>query len=136
MSQKLNIIVMNHGEFGTWLIKSAEMIVGEIKDVYAFSLTEGKSIENLIKEVTETFDTLNGETVLLTDMYGGTPNNAALVIQQKYQCRLICGMNLPILLELILIRDRDDVSLDVLIKNCVAAGKKSIESCISPISSI
>ena len=38
--------------------------------------------------------------IVLTDLYGGTPCNVALMLRQRYELKVVCGMNLPMLLEL------------------------------------
>ena len=127
MKDVINIFVLNHGEFGEGLIKSAELITGKIEAITAFSLKKEMSLEDLIKEVEGKIKGIEGEVVLLTDMFGGTPNNVAMYLQQKYQCHVITGMNLPMLLELVLARENKSEDMESMIEHCVKVGQQAIK---------
>lgn len=126
MSERIIIFVLNHGEFGEYMVKSAELIVGKIDDIYAFSLTKEMSIEDLIQQVESKINQLEGTVVLLTDMFGGTPNNVAVYLQQKYHCHVISGMNLPMLLELVIAKNNSDKDIETLIHDAIQAGQQAI----------
>lgn len=105
MSTSLSILVMNHGRFGEELIASAEMIIGKIEDIHAVSLMPGMSIEEFYEKA-EAAVSRNGEnTLILTDLFGGTPCNVAMMLRQKYHVKILCGMNLPMLIELVSSKD-------------------------------
>ncbi len=120
------IFIINHGEFGKALIESAELIAGPLDDIYAFSLKKGMSLEDLIELVEDKLKT-EKNVIILTDLFGGTPNNVAVYLQNKYQFPLISGVNLPILLNLVLSRDAAEVDIDSIISDTVVAGKDSIQ---------
>ena len=120
------IFIINHGEFGKALIESAELIAGPLDDIYAFSLKKGMSLEDLIELVEDKLKT-EKNVIILTDLFGGTPNNVAVYLQNKYQFPLISGVNLPILLNLVLSRDAAEVDIDSIVSDTVAAGKDSIQ---------
>lgn len=100
MNGKFPIVIMNHGIFGKELVASAELIVGKIEDVQAISLLPGMSIEEFYGMAEEIVSSAEGTAILLTDLYGGTPCNVAMLLQQKYDVKVLCGLNLPMLLEL------------------------------------
>ena len=87
------IFIINHGEFGKALIESAELIAGPLDDIYAFSLKKGMSLEDLIELVEDKLKT-EKNVIILTDLFGGTPNNVAVYLQNKYQFPLISGVNM------------------------------------------
>jgi len=126
MKTKLNIIILSHGEFGFQMYKSAELIIGKIEDIHAFSLTKEMSLGDLITVIDLHIQKLEGKVVILTDLFGGTPNNAAMYLQQKYQCEVVSGMNLPLLLDLVISRDNSDKTLDELLNDCILSGKDAI----------
>lgn len=101
MSKISRIIILNHGEFGKALVKSAEMILGPIENIYVFSLLENQSLESLIDFVGKGVSQMDEDTIILTDLKGGTPNHAATYFNKKYKSAVISGMNLPLLLELV-----------------------------------
>ena len=52
------IIIMTHGNFGAELKKSAELILGPLKDVYCLSLNEGVDPMELSKNSPESLKKL------------------------------------------------------------------------------
>lgn len=94
------IIIMNHGQFGKELISSAEMIVGKLEDIQAVSLMPGMTIEEYLEQAETAVNQAGGKALVLTDLYGGTPCNVAMMLRQRYELKVVCGMNLPMLLEL------------------------------------
>lgn len=128
MSELINIFIVNHGQFGKYMIESTEMIVGKSKNLYSFSLMKDMSIEDLIFEIQSKIDEIEGDVLFLTDLFGGTPNNVATYFHEKYGYKIIAGYNLPMLIELILTRDNTDNGLSELIDLTINTGKESIKS--------
>lgn len=73
-----DIIILTHGDAGKELLKSSEMIVGKTKNTTAISLIIGMSPETLMEQTRKILRP-NIKTVILTDIYGGTPSNVATV---------------------------------------------------------
>lgn len=107
MEKQVSIVILNHGRLGQELIASAEMIIGKISDIQAVSLLQGMSIEEFYKAADQVVSPLEGEVIIMTDLFGGTPCNVAMMLQQKYHIRVLCGMNLPMLIDLVNSRDMD-----------------------------
>ena len=45
--------------------------------------------------------------ILLTDMFGGTPSNLAISVMEQTKAEVIAGLNLPMLIKLASVRDRE-----------------------------
>ena len=43
--------------------------------------------------------------LILTDLFGGTPCNVAMMLREKYNAKVLCGVNLPMLIEAANLRD-------------------------------
>ena len=56
---------------------------------------------------------------------GGTPNHAATYLKQKYNCPIITGVNLPMLLELVMMRNQEN-NLDMMVEKITQSGKEGI----------
>ncbi|GCF95455.1 PTS fructose transporter subunit IIA [Enterococcus florum] len=97
---KLNIIVATHGQFGEELVKSAEMIIGPTENVYNLSLLPEKSFEDFYKEARAIFEEIEGPTIALVDLFGGTPSNVLTALTKQYDHKVLSGVNLPILIDL------------------------------------
>ena len=73
----INILLVTHGEFGKELLKSSEMIIGEVENAESISFNHGDSFETLLKKVEENIKNISDdELIVFTDMYGGSPYNA------------------------------------------------------------
>ena len=125
MEESFSIVILNHGDFGKELVRSAELIVGKIDDIYTVSLNSGVSIEDYYAQAKEIISKLKGEIILLTDLHGGTPSNVASILQREFKLMVLCGVNLPMLLELVCAKNFDK-SLEELIPNVIEMSKKSI----------
>lgn len=101
----LNIIVITHGHFGEEIIKSAEMIVGEIDNIKALSLTPDLSLEDLANKTKNEISGIEDDVILLTDLFGGTPNNVASYFKQTMNIPVITGLNLAMLISVTINRD-------------------------------
>lgn len=72
MTTLISIVLMNHGSFGKELQASAEMIIGKISDIHTVSLMPGMTIEEYYEMADKIVALNEGETIILTDLYGGT----------------------------------------------------------------
>lgn len=97
---KLNIIVATHGQFGEELVKSAEMIIGPTQHIYNLSLLPEKSFEDFYQEAREIFAEIEGPTIALVDLFGGTPSNVLTALTRQYAHKVLSGVNLPLLIEI------------------------------------
>ncbi len=97
--QETWILILTHGDAGKELVKSAEMIVGELKDVYAISLLPEMSSEDLANQVKEKLDEAPKGTLILTDLFGGTPSNVTNALSSQYEIYGVTGLNIAMLIE-------------------------------------
>ncbi|MBT8434976.1 MAG: PTS fructose transporter subunit IIA, partial [Gammaproteobacteria bacterium] len=66
----------------------------------------------------------NGEGVLvLTDLYGATPDNLARYFSSDYNARVVSGVNLPMLLRVL---NYPDQSLEQMCENALEGGRGGI----------
>ena len=125
MENEIPIVILNHGKFGEELIHSAELIVGQTTNVKAISLLQGTAIEEYYEIVKHALLELEGEAIVLTDMFGGTPSNIALMLQKERRIRILCGVNLPMLLELLVSREVVQ-PIGQLLEKAVSAARNAI----------
>jgi PTS system mannose-specific IIA component len=108
----IGIIIITHGNLALELKSAMEHILGVQKNIEIIcissddDLDERKNdIENSIKKI----DNNNG-ILMLTDMFGGTPSNLAVSFLKTGKIEIISGVNLPMLVKLIGLRDSNDLS--------------------------
>jgi len=104
------VILIGHGTLGTAILGSVNLILGpqDEKEVTAVEFYADDSLDALKERLTAAIDNLAPEDdhlVICCDMQGGTPFNASYLLSKKYPMSIICGMNLPMLLEFLIMKD-------------------------------
>jgi PTS system mannose-specific IIA component len=95
-------VIVSHGQLGREMIATAEMIVGEIKNITSVSIdvtTDVDSSREQIRQAIKSVNTGSG-VVIFTDMFGGTPSNISLSFLDESDVDVITGVNLAMLLQL------------------------------------
>lgn len=109
----IGLVVVAHGPLPEALLETAAMIAGKYEGIATLSLMPGDGLEDLVdrlRAAAEVVDDGDGVLILL-DLFGGTPSNAAtLITQQRENTYAVSGVNVPMLLEVLLTRQyQDDV---------------------------
>ena len=105
---EIGIILISHGHFAEYAMKSAEMIVGKQEKYKIVSVTDDKDLENVLNEAREAYKELKDEreVIILADIFGGTPCNvSSRMILDGCDVVVYTGFSLPVLLELLLNRE-------------------------------
>ena len=106
MSEKeRKIILMTHGRVGEQMIEGLRMIVGITDEVYAVPLLPGMTVEEYMGQVSSLLEVQEKPSLLMVDMFGGTPSNCAGGLSSKYPVEVISGVNIPMLIEAVQMRD-------------------------------
>jgi len=111
------------------MIDAARMIVGSMENLASVSLKESDSVDDLMGRIETAITEVNqGDGVLiLVDAFGASPFNAsARVAMSKKDIEVITGMNLPMLLELAVQREGQD--LHAVTQIALEAGTTSIRT--------
>ena len=99
------ILLLSHGPFCQALLESAQMIGGEAVNVVAMPLFENASIEEYGEQAMQTFKEMPEGSIVLFDLASGTPFNQMMMKRNGEAFPGLCGMNLPVLLEAITMRE-------------------------------
>lgn len=122
------LLVITHGRFGIELVRSVEMIMGQQDFIDAMGLVPGQSVDDLRQQAFDILaknDEAGAETIVICDLLGGSPSNVALSCLGKSDCKVVLGVNMPFLIELI--QDSADVEdTDELIRGALEAGKAGL----------
>ncbi len=124
----IGIVVVTHGQLANELVSAAEMIIGEIPNVTAVSIGWQELPDDAQREIHEAIERVErgSGTVVLTDMFGGTPSNLSLTFLETDRVEVVTGVNLPMLIKLVGLRGQGLTSLLEVARQTCAQGKESI----------
>jgi mannose/fructose-specific phosphotransferase system component IIA len=119
-------IIFAHADLAQGLLEAVKAILGKAEGLRAFSNRELQAkdlalgLSSMLAEVK-----LGEKAIVFTDLYGGSCSNACRkVVQGRKDVAVICGVNLPILLEFCL--DRSRMDFEALIDHLIRVGQRAI----------
>ncbi len=121
------IVIATHGQLGKALIEAAEAILGKKPEaVVSVSIDLTQNAEKLLEKMAQEIESVNQNQgiLIMTDMFGGTPSNLSYSFLEEGQIEVLTGVNLPILIKALNIRD--EMNLSQIAKSLEEFGKKSI----------
>lgn len=125
----IGIVVVTHGQLARELVAAAEMITGEdIPNATSVSIGWHDAPEDAQRAIVNAVERVSGEegSVILTDMFGGTPSNLALSLLKEDCVEVVTGVNLPMLIRLVSIREEDQAGPAEAARAALYQGKENI----------
>lgn len=122
------VLVLTHGNLADSILESARQIDPHlVEDTGAVTLPWEVDTDAATADLRDRLKSMDsGAGVLvLTDMFGGTATNLALPFLEPDRIEIVTGVNLPMMIKLGSLRDRD-VPLHELASRLAEAGQKSI----------
>ena len=97
----IGIVVVSHGNLAKELVAAAEHVVGEQGGIAAVCIGPDDDMEQRRLDILNAARDAGGEagSIILTDMFGGTPSNLAIAVMDKAGAEVIAGANLPMLIK-------------------------------------
>ncbi len=135
----VGFVLTGHGEFATGLASAIDMVAGDQAafKVVPFSGDAAATYgDDLKAAITAMSDECPEGVLVFVDLLGGTPFNQAMMISQDVpNMQIVTGTNLPMLIELLFLRN--GANLSELAENAVTVGQagisvKSLESVAGP----
>ena len=104
----MNFLVISHGPMASATCQSAEMIIGQLNNVWSASVKMDSTIESTFKEIEKIILSKSDEEwIILTDIVGGTPFNASYRFMENHsKIAIVSGFNLPLLLEVFMMSEQ------------------------------
>lgn len=125
----VGILLISHGTLSSQLIETAELIVGEHLNLHSVNLEPSQGLEDIKQAIADASQVMNkdGEGILaLVDLQGGTPCNAAFMMLNQIDMTIVSGVNLPMLLEVLIVRKGK--TLEELTDIAMQSGKEGIKN--------
>lgn len=102
----MRIILVSHGSFSKGLYQTMEMVLGPQENLTYVGLYPEQGVDilkdNIEKEFKEAKE--NEEILVLTDLFYGSPFNAVVQLMNKYDVYHLTGINVPLLMEILIMR--------------------------------
>ncbi|MEI7904042.1 MAG: PTS sugar transporter subunit IIA [Candidatus Firestonebacteria bacterium] len=124
----IGIVIVTHGELAATLAKTVELVIGEQESLEPVCLNAFEGLEDLKAKVDGAIKAAgknsDGRVLVFTDMFGGSTTNVSLQFLSE-KVEILAGVNLPMLLEALLLRNGIESS-HALAKDVSEKAKKSI----------
>lgn len=122
----IGLVIVTHGRLAEEFISAMEHVVGPQTAVKAICIGPEDDMERRRADILKACAAVDGGggVILLTDMFGGTPSNLAISVMEQTQAEVIAGLNLPMLIKLASVRQRED--LQACVAHAQEAGRKYI----------
>lgn len=95
------LVLVAHGELAKEMKNSAEMIAGELPEVKVVNFYPSEGFDSLKSKIEQTVSNEN-DILVLADLFGGSPFNAACAVlleKRESNIEVVSGMSLPLVLE-------------------------------------
>ena len=122
----IGLVIVTHGRLAEEFVSAMEHVVGPQRNVRAISIGPEDDMERRRRDIVAAAKGVDdgGGVILLTDMFGGTPSNLAISVMDETHAEVIAGLNLPMLIKLASVRQRE--KLEVCVAAAQEAGRKYI----------
>lgn len=124
VTNEVAVLLMSHGDLAREAMKSAEMVFGKQENYETMSVFLADQVDDLKQEMYEKVDRLDTSKGLLvfTDIVGGTPMNLAGNLLDRENTILCSGLNLPMLIEALMNRDKTVQELKTVLESAYRMG--------------
>jgi PTS system mannose-specific IIA component len=105
---RVGVVVVTHGQLAVELVNAAEAIVGDLDHVEAVSIGWHDDAEQARLEIGDAIARVATDvgTLVLTDMFGGTPSNLAVTFLAPGRVEVVTGVNLPMVVKFAMVKQQ------------------------------
>jgi PTS system mannose-specific IIA component len=122
----IGIVLVTHGRLACEFRSALEHVVGPQQQIETITIGPEDDAENRRQDIMDAcarVDSGQG-VVVCTDMFGGTPSNLAISCMNGRKIEVVAGINLPMLIKLVAVRD--ELGLTEAVAQAQDAGRKYI----------
>ena len=111
------IILASHGKLSKGMLDSVKMIIVSLADgVETYSLFPGESANDYANELKERMLQDEEDYLLICDVQGGSVFNSLVQLVTNERVKVVAGMNLSLVLELIVANQGGSINLDTILE--------------------
>ena len=124
----VGILIVCHGKIAVSIFDTLKMILGDVSDISFINFSSQDSLEVLESKINTEIDKIEGvlkEVLIFVDLFGGScANLSTMALKNHKNIHIICGVNLPMILEAYF--RRKELNGSELAEKVVETGRKSI----------
>lgn len=125
----VGLLLITHKNIASHLLDTAKLMLDTCPlATRALEVPLDYPVEDVLSQAElyiSTLDTGNG-VLILTDIYGGTPSNIARTLSENHKCRLVSGLNLPMLIRVL---NYPQLNLEDMALKAISGGHDGIILC-------
>lgn len=107
------IILISHGDLAKGMAQSAQMITGKNSNLSYYGFHPGQHPSEMISNIkTEAINNKENYFIVIADIFGGSVFNAAMELLELENVKVLSGMNLSLIIELLLSTEVSDKDLE------------------------
>lgn len=108
-------VIVTHGALARELLAATERIVGPTEGFRAVALGWDDEVAEAKDQIADAVAKVAEErrVIIFTDVFGGTPTNVSLEFLKTDEVEIITGVNLPMLVKLTGLQDRDAPLIEI-----------------------
>ena len=124
----IGLVIVTHGNLAAEFLAATYHVVGPQSRMEAICIGADDDMEQRRQDIIDAAKRVNdgSGTIILTDMFGGTPSNLAISVMERAKAEIIAGVNLPMLIKLAPEPYRHSIDLESAISDAYKAGRKYI----------
>lgn len=123
-NKKIRAILFGHNDLPQSLFATLQSIVGEVEGIIPLS-NKGISRSEMERRLQDVLGDSDHETLIFADLFGGSCSQVCQGVKREQKnLAIICGVNLPMLLEFTFARER--MGFSELVNHLAEVGKSGI----------
>lgn len=108
----IGLVLVTHGGLAEEFRLAVEHVVGPQDAIETISIGPEDDMDRRRDDIVAAVDKVDAGNgvIILTDMFGGTPSNLAISVMNSGTTEVIAGVNLPMLIKLVAVRQENDMA--------------------------
>ena len=123
----IGIVVVAHGQLAREMARAVEHVLGKQEHFITIGVADNPSLQDMKNEIVKAVAAVRVPhgVIICTELYGNSPFNAARSVCHKTKTELIGGVNVPLLIQLMRLRQSCD--LHETVQRAVNGGQKYMQ---------
>ncbi|MGV0910989.1 PTS sugar transporter subunit IIA [Martelella sp. FOR1707] len=108
----IGLVLVTHGGLAEEFRLAVEHVVGPQDAIETISIGPEDDMDRRRDDIVAAVGKVDAGhgVIILTDMFGGTPSNLAISVMNSGTTEVIAGVNLPMLIKLVAVRQENDMA--------------------------